>query len=312
MSVRPDFFIVGAPKCGTTALYSYLKQHPDIYFPDRKEFNYFSTDLTFPHWTFHFTPESYLEHFSGWSGEKRVGEASVWHLYSADAAENIKRFSPDAKIIVMLRNPAEMLYSLYYEFVYNGDEDQATFEAALALEESRRKGECMPRNDRRSSPNEGLFYRQVASFSIQVERYRQVFGNDRVKVILFDDFSSDAAGVYASVLEFLDLQPHDPVEFRVVNPNKKIKNRFIWKFTKFAPQGVRRVWRSLLPAKVRGDVLRYFNKRNTLVEKREPLSMQTRSMLLRELDEDITRLEEILSRDLRKWRETDALRAARE
>ena len=91
--VKPNFFIVGAPKCGTTAMFSYLSRHPEIFVSQRKEFNYFCDDLTFRNAAglFRYTGiDDYLAHFSGWNGQKRIGEASVWYLYSSRAAENIR------------------------------------------------------------------------------------------------------------------------------------------------------------------------------------------------------------------------------
>ena len=146
----PNFFIVGAPKCGTTALFQYLSTHPDVFAPQRKEFNYFCDDLHFNNVAglFHYRDTAdYLSHFAGWEGQKRIGEASVWYLYSMRAAANIHRFSPDARIIVMIRNPAEMLHSLHSQLLENGDEDIVAFEAALSAEEDRKRGLRTPRTD---------------------------------------------------------------------------------------------------------------------------------------------------------------------
>lgn len=135
---KPDFFIVGAAKCGTTAMYEYLKEHPEIFMPeDAKEPNYFGSDMNYK--SSRLTEEQYLSLFSDAKNEKRIGEASVWYLYSKLAASEIKEFCPSARIIIMLRNPVDMLYSLHSELFYGADEDIEDFKTALNAEEVRKK-----------------------------------------------------------------------------------------------------------------------------------------------------------------------------
>src|SRR5436190_21521408 len=108
----PNFFIVGAPKCGTTAMYEFLKQHPQI-FMTRKEVDFFGSDLYMKE---RIRDESaYLQLFAAATDEFRVGEGSVWYLYSKRAAAEIKRFVSDARIIIQLRDPTDMIYSLHSE-----------------------------------------------------------------------------------------------------------------------------------------------------------------------------------------------------
>ncbi|NLF38083.1 sulfotransferase, partial [bacterium] len=107
MTMRlPDFFIVGAPKSGTTALHAYLGRHPSIFVPARKEPHFFGSDIVSP--AFVRDRDAYLSLFAGATTEARVGEASIWYLYSKRAAREIKEFNPDARIIIMLRNPVDM------------------------------------------------------------------------------------------------------------------------------------------------------------------------------------------------------------
>src|SRR5258706_10449866 len=106
---NPDFFIVGAPKCGTTAMNDYLGQHPDIYMAP-KELHYFGADLKIKD---KISESAYLQYFKNAGNKKILGEASVWYLFSGTAAKEIKNFSPDAKILIMLRNPVEVVYSLH-------------------------------------------------------------------------------------------------------------------------------------------------------------------------------------------------------
>src|SRR5581483_10240451 len=157
---RPDFFIVGAPKSGTTALSEYLKPHPQIFIPDIKDVSFFGSDLyfTMPR----ITAEEYAAAFAAARDELRVGEASVWYLYSKCAAAEIKEYSPDASIIIMLRNPVDMLYAQHSEFLYNCNEDIPDFGAALEAEAERKRGRRVPA---RAHLVQGLFYRETARYS---------------------------------------------------------------------------------------------------------------------------------------------------
>ena len=135
---KPNFFIVGAPKCGTTSMNAYLKQHPDIFVPERKELHYFGSDLAFQRDSF--LEEAYSKHFENWEDQKVGGEASAWYLYSERAAEEIHQFNSDAKIIIMLRNPADMVHAHHSQAMYVGGESITNFDEALDAEEGRRNG----------------------------------------------------------------------------------------------------------------------------------------------------------------------------
>ena len=137
---KPDVFIVGAPKCGTSAMDQYLAAHPEIYMA-KKEMHAFGSDLRFGPQFYRRDQEAYLAEFATRNGERRAGEASVWYLFSTQAAAEIHAFNPEARIIIMLREPAEMLYSLYYQFRFDGNEHLPTFEEALAAE-ALANGEC--------------------------------------------------------------------------------------------------------------------------------------------------------------------------
>src|SRR5665647_751711 len=111
---RPDFFIVGAPKCGTTAMNNYLAQHPDV-FMAQKEIHYFGSDLKM---RVKVSESEYLNYFQNAEEKKLIGEASVWYLFSEKAAAEIKAFSPQAKIIIMLRDPIDVLHSLHSQHLF--------------------------------------------------------------------------------------------------------------------------------------------------------------------------------------------------
>jgi Sulfotransferase family len=125
-SQYPDFYIVGAPRCGTTFMYEYLRQHPQIFMPDNKEPNFMCKDLDSGSYldslSFMRDEAAYIRLFAGAPAGSLRGEASTWYLYSETAAGLIKAMNPDSRVIIMLRDPVEMLYSLHGRRVYGGSE----------------------------------------------------------------------------------------------------------------------------------------------------------------------------------------------
>jgi hypothetical protein len=295
-SKRPNFFIVGAPKCGTSSLYTYLRQHPDVFMPEIKEPNFFAVDLGFP---VERDLAGYLALFAEARDEKRLGEASTWHLFSPAAPTKIKEFCPAAKIICMLRNPVDMIYSLHGQSVFSGHEDILDFAAALDAEADRKQGRRLPKH---AIGVKGRFYRDVAMYSEQVQRYFDVFGRANVQVIIFDDFKRDTARIYRETCEFLGIDASFQPTFEVANPHTRRRSMalrnliwFLWS------EPVRRLRKSVLP-----PALQRFGKRmaagieslNTKSEKRPPLDPALRARLQEEFAPDVERLSEMLGRDL--------------
>lgn len=183
----------------------------------RKEPHFWGRDLVGSRPWFVRDREQYRALFAPARKEKRVGEASVFYLFSRLAAEEIRRWKPSARIIVMLRNPVDMMHSLHAQFVGFGNEDILDFEAALAAEEDRKEGRRRQRFPR--YPVQVLHYREVARYAPQVSRYLDAFGRERVHVILYDDLERDPARVFRRTCMFLGVDPSFAPEFRVVNSN---------------------------------------------------------------------------------------------
>lgn len=294
---KPDFFIVGAPKCGTTAMYEYLRQHPEIFMPeDAKEPFYFGSDMNCK--ALRLTLEEYFSLFSLAKGEKRLGEASVWYLYSKKAAAEIKEFCPSARIIIMLRNPVDMLYSLHSELFYCADENMENFKAALDAEESRKKEGYKPGG---YLPVKCLFYREIVKYTEQVQRYFDAFGRENVHVIIFDDFKNDTLKAYKETLRFLEVDEIFQPEFKVINPNKQIKNETVHKFLFYSPLFIRKAVRLFLPEKIRWKMRMAVRNLNTRDESRKPMDPELRKILQAEFAPEVERLSELLGRDLTHW-----------
>ncbi len=293
---RPDFFIVGAPKCGTTALNDYLKDHPEIFISARKELHFFGSDLVFrgPR---RITEQEYLSFFAPARHEKRLGEASVWYLYSQQAAAEIKAFSPAAQILIMLRNPVDMMYSMHSQRVYSGKQDILDFAEALEVEEERRQG-VRPCQD--SFDVKGASYRAAATYTPQVQRYFEVFGREQVHIIIFDDFARATAQGYQAMCEFLRVDAHFQPEFRIVNANKGVYSMAVCSFLHSSRWPASWLLK-LVGRSARQGFKRWVRRLNTRYETRPPMDLALRRRLQAEFAPEVERLSTLLGRDLTCW-----------
>lgn len=297
----PDFFIVGAPKCGTTALSEYLRAHPQIFMSQPKEPHFFSTDLDYYYAPGQATLPHYLRLFAGAGPEHlAVGEASVWYLYSADAARNIQRFAPGARFIAMVRNPVELVPSLHSQLRYMLDEDEPDVERAWRLQEERAEGRRLPPTVRVPS---FLQYSRVARLGEQVRRLHETVGRDRVDVIVFDDLRADAGAVYRRALAFLGVPDDGRADFPRVNENKEHRAGAVARLTQRPPRalvgaaaGVKRAL-----GVERLGVLGRIRSRNRRTAQRPPISPAFADELRRHFRDDVHELGELIGRDLRHW-----------
>ena len=296
---RPNFFIIGAPKSGTTAMAGYLGDHPGIHFCEPKEPGFFATD--FPGQQLVASEADYLALFAGGAGEETaVGEGTVWYLYSQEALANIRAFDPGARIIVMLRNPVEQVYSMHQELYHRRYETEADFTRAWALQESRRNGQNIPKYCKAAA---FLQYGRIASYAGQVERLFQVFPRDQVSIVIFDDFKTDTGAAYRELLAFLGLPDDGRAEFRPALESRRHRLHWLGTFLINQPAGLVRVKsrvKQLLGIKqlrVREMVAKY----NTVVEKRAPLPPAFRAELQDYFRADVAKLSQLLDRDLTGW-----------
>ncbi len=219
--MKPNFFIVGAPRCGTTALSEYLGAHPDIFISTPKEPHYFAKDLG-EKCRFSQTLEDYLSLFRDVNESYiALGEASVFYLYSSVALQEIKNFNPDAKLIAMIRNPVDLVYSLHAQWLYIKAEDQLNFENAWRLQASRRQGQNIPTDCSRCP--EVLQYAEIAKLGSQIKKLLKVFPRSQVLVIRLDELASSPQKTYEKVLEFLNVTSDNRNSFHVSNNRKYTK-----------------------------------------------------------------------------------------
>jgi hypothetical protein len=300
VAAKPSFFIVGAPKCGTTALYEYLRPHPNIFMPEIKEPHFFAKDLgTYPRIK---TLEDYLALFAAATRDHlQLGEASVYYLRSSVAIRNIREFNPAAKLIAMFRNPVDMVYSLHSQLLHVSEETVADFATAWRLQERRARGLDVPPGIR--SPLLVQYY-QVGQFGTQTERLLSHFPREQVKLMLYDDFAASPQRIYDEVLAFLEV-PHDArTEFPRINENKGARVPWLRRFYRKPHPALRQAVRSLKRA-VGGDTISTAKKKlvalNTVRERRPPLSPELRAELAAAFRDEVALLGRLMQRDLSHW-----------
>ena len=303
----PNFFLIGAPRCGTTSLSNYLAANPQVCFSRPKEPHYFS--LFAPHASPDDLETAYLaRYFSHYrEGHKAIGEGSVSYLYSPDALRRILSLNSQARFITILRNPLDMLPSYHLRMRFSLMEDVEDFATAWSLQEMRARGERIPKHclDPRL-----LLYREVAGFGLQIERLYQIAGRDRCIVILLDDLVRDPLTVYKDVLKFIGVEYDGRIKFQRKLQSHIYRYRWLQRLL-YAPLASKArvahtlnlMWKINQKEKAKGrkSRLKQLAKWNTINARPAPLAPDVRQMLRDTLAEDVTKLSHLLQRDLSHW-----------
>ncbi len=304
----PDFFIVGHAKCGTTAMHQMLSAHPQIYFPARKETQFLARDpgeqlpsskrrpTTRP-----LTLDAYLSLFEGAEPKQLAGEASTGYLRTPSAAARIAALRPDARIVAMFRDPVSFLRSLHLQLLQVNIESEHEFAVAMDLEAARRRGEQIPVD---SAWPQALLYSDHVRYTQQLRQYHELFGRDRVLVLIYDDFRQDNERVVRQVLRFLDVDASVQVEPVEANPTVLVRSRRAEDLLEAITVGrgpISRAARTLLktavPERLRRDALRSLKRS---VVDAAPAAPDEAFMieLRRRFKPEVTALSEYLQRDL--------------
>ncbi|MCF8301685.1 MAG: sulfotransferase [Bacteroidales bacterium] len=311
---KPNFFIIGAAKSGTTSLYEYLNQHPDIYFSPIKEPNYFSTDIKVENFSptyrknNHLDAESYFSNeelpklqlsfirdrgqyealFSGAKGEQAVGECSTSYLFSTEAASNIKHFNPNSRIIAILRNPIERAFSHYLMALRYG---YTRLGFHQALEEDMRQ------------PVKGWgiseLFIELGQYYEQLNRYYRQFPHDQIKVYLYDDLREKPFELIRAIQQFLGVTP-EVIETEEKHNEARIP-KFKWLNKLLADLGIKTALNKALPNQT-ADKLKnvYFSSSDA----DKPVMEEDDKQFLKDVyRHDITRTGKLIGRDLDFWLE---------
>ena len=288
----PNFIIIGAQKCGTTSLYYYLKQHPDVYMSPVKEphfFDYEGAGRNFrgpgPSSAPKISLEDYRALFRGVSGEKAVGEASPLYIYIPETPALIKRHVPEARLIAMLRNPADRAYSAFSHTVRRGWEPLTDFVEALRAEEGRMRDNWHPR----------YHYRTRGFYHAQLERYFDAFGPERIGVYLYEDLVAEPLGVLRDNFRFLGVDeafvPDTSVRYNTSGvPRNAAARALVRGANRLAP-----VAKRFIPYDLRQRI-----KGRVFVDP-PPLAPEVREGLIEGYRQDISKLEDLIGRDLSLW-----------
>lgn len=303
---RPNFLIIGAGKSGTTALYEYLAQHPQVFMSKVKETNFFELeghdklsgyDASDPEGFFHYPwsvtdRKAYFDLFKDAQAGQAIGEASPMYLYGKKAVHRIREELPDVKIIVVLRDPVDRLFSRFYHLVREGREPSPEFADAL------QKGNIWwKKND---LVQEGFYYTHL-------KKWYDNFPAEQIKVMLYDDLRKDPQAFVSEVYNFIgvnaEFNPDLDVEY---NQSGRIKNKF--KDRLIGQNGIiKRSVNAVFPQlvqwmksnkKIRA---RYIEMQASNLEKPK-LEKALRLQMINEIYKyEIENLQALIGRDLRKW-----------
>ncbi len=285
---KPNLFIIGAPKCGTTSIASWLGDHPKVFMSPVKEPHYFDLDHQLSGVGNNI--KKYEELFKN-SSEKYqlVAEASTRYLSSVEAVSNIMAYNSEAQFVVCLRNPIEMVYSLHQQELFEGYEIVDSFEQAWHLQSKRAEGKEIPYVCK--DPIR-LQYGQTCAIGSQCEALLRQVSQNRVHFILLDDLKNDTLTVYKKLLEFLELPYDGRTGFIPENTSKTYKSK-----TFVQLMSVASYWKRKLGIYKSFGLSRFNMKK---VEK-PPLQPNMENELIRYFQGEIAKLSTVLHRDLSHW-----------
>ena len=287
---KPNLFIVGAPKCGTTFLYHYLKQHSEIYFPEFKEPHFFGSDLIRKNGAYDLNLNEYQKLFN--SNQKIIGEASTFYIFSKIAAQEIYNFNPNAKIIIMLRDLVELTHSLHSQFVFSGDEIIEDFGKALNMEDKRLSGNEIP--SQTTVINKLFYISNILSLPENIKSFIKFFGKNNIRFILLNEIKNSPEKVYSETLKFLGLNSDSNISnFEIINKNKSYKSKFIRNFIKKYSIGLGKL-RSKFMGKPLG-IIRSIESLNKKEENRVPIPDDLKNDLVNKFSKVNIELKKIIN-----------------
>ena len=299
----PNFLFIGTGKAGSTSLYYYLKQHPEVYMSPIKETNFFSYEGGRPdfcgpgdrksdaHHNTIISIEDYIKNFQGANGEKAIGEVSPSYLYIPQAPSRIKKYIPEAKLIVILRNPIDRAYSNFSGLTKVGREPNADFLQAVKEEDLRIAENWAPTWH---YINNGFYY-------VQLKRYFDLFDRERFKIYLFEDWISNTIEVLQDIFTFIGVDnSFVPDISKKHNVSGKPKNKLLHKYLT-QPNPLKTSFKKVIPdalSQKLGGGLRSYN-----LQEIPKLNSDVRYQLIQIYREDILKLQNLIDRNLLNWLE---------
>jgi hypothetical protein len=298
----PNFLVIGAMKSGTTALYYYLKQHPQVYMSPVKEPNFFAFEGEEPRsewdkeqrWVHRSTVtniEAYRALFRRATNEKALGEASHWYLYKPKAVERIKHLVPEAKMIAVLRNPVERAYSHFLHSVRTGTEPLTDFAEALRADGSGARSET----EREDYVGRGLYHKQLS-------RYFDTFDRDQMSIYLYEDFKKAPVETLQDIFRFLEIdKTFTPDVSRKRNVSGYPKSKALDRILR-GSYPVRNALKVYLPPRLRWSLSKVYDDLETRNTAKPPeIGPEVKRELIEVFRDDVLKLQELINRDLSAW-----------
>lgn len=287
MKTKLTFFLVGAPKAGTTSIYEYLRLHPEVYVPNIKEPNYFvDVGQNCPTADHIVRENDYWALFDKVTTEKAIGECSVSYMHSPDAAMRIRSEIGEAKIVMILRHPIERAFSHWLMDMREGLQKKEFLEAVYEDMLCERKGFCYSH-----------MYIDCSLYSEAIKNYRQVFGEHNVKIVVYDDLKINLNAVVKEVFDFIGVD--SSIRINVIKPqNEAAEPRNVLMAALFHNMQLRVFLKKLIPKALRKEIRGLIMKPAT--ERR--ISPEERLALRTYFEADILATEELLERDLSTWK----------
>lgn len=298
---RPSLFIIGAPKCGTSALAHYLGEREDVFLCEPKEPFFLAADMPEAAATTGIeTEDAYLALFAAADPARHrvIAEGSTGYLLSQEAVARAEALSPGARYIVMLRDPVEVAHAYHMEQLFARNESEPDFETAWSLQEARAAGRDLPPHCRVPG---WLQYRRIATFAPQLERFFALVPEERRLILLQKDLRDDPRGLWLSVLGFLGLPDDGRDAFPPVNAAHDHKVKWLADLVLAPPAPLRPVMaalRGFLRAN-RFPLVEKLKHALRKPSKREAMRPEFRAALEAEFAADIARTEALIGRALR-------------
>lgn len=307
--MMPNFLIIGATKSGTTSIYEYLSQHPDIYMSPKKEPHFFAFrsgesveaggpgDSLTVQQMFVTDEQAYKALFQGASSERARGEASAMYIYYPLAAQQIKASIPEVKLIAIFRNPIERAYSSYLHLIREGRETHAEFADALRAEANRIEAGWLPL----------WHYKTMGYYHEQLKRYYDLFDPEQIKVYLYEDLQTDPVAMMKDIFQHIGVDESFTPDMSIKHNISGVpKNPWLHQLHHFLkkPHPTKAKLKPLLP-----DILRRTLKMHLIAYleshnlQKPPIVPEVRQHLIKAYRRDILRLQNLIERDLSHWLE---------
>lgn len=291
----PNFLVIGAAQSGTTSLYNYLNQHPDVYMCLVKETNFFTTydyedtPKTFTSMDF----DGYKTLFQDVSQEKAIGEASPNYLYSSGSPELIASAIPDVKLIAILRNPVDRAYSNFMFLRLNGRESLEDFGSAIKAEEERI----------RSGRTYSMRYVDRGYYGLQLERYFKRFRRNQIRILIFEDFVRDPVGVMKDLWQFIGVDPGFVPDVKLQHNKTGLSRSKLFHSLLNKPSLFRQKVKSCMDVLLPNNevIHKIVSSLKNMNIKKPPLSVDQKKVLLNIYKEDIRITQDLIGQDLTRW-----------